>query len=343
MREFIGHAINRTGLIRFIIWLTEKFHIQGKGGWGFPSLRTKKNRVFQILMYHRVNDNPDGFLPSTPIPIFSMQMEYLAENYYVFSLEDMIARVKKSDIPERAVVVTFDDGYRDNFLHAFPILQKYRIPATIFLATGAIGTGQILWHDQVCRAISQTSKTVLKGFGNSSRHSLNSKLDKSIAMENILWYLRSLSGSKRVTQTNQLIQELEVSTNEEMNPLMLNWKDIRTMRTGGIRFGAHSVSHPILSGLSRREVRNEVQESKMVIEEALQEPVTSFAYPSGRLIDFTEDVKTILQDEGYECAVTTLMGMNGTNDNLFSLKRNGYWDHNAGIFGLRMGLNKFCY
>ena len=340
LRDFIGHALIKAGFIQFIIWFTENFYLKKSRKCGYLCVRTRRDRVFQILMYHRVNDQSDGFLPSTSIRTFSMQMQYLAENYSVLSLEDMVACAKVQDVPERAIVVSLDDGYRDNFTQAFPILQQHGLPATVFLATDAIGTGNRLWHDNVCWAISRTTVSVVYGYGKDCGHSLYSPKEKLTAIDNILWYFRSLSKSERDMQLQTLMRELGIQENHSAIPLMLSWDEVRIMRAGGIRFGAHTMSHPILSNLSDEEVRHEVRNSKRVIEENLQESVMSFAYPSGRVCDFNERVRSIVREEGFDCAVTTVSGVNPGDADVFSLKRDGFWDKNPGVFGVRLAYSK---
>ena len=334
---FFASLLNRTGFIGLVIWIIEKIQIQKRGGICFPAVRHPSNRVFQILMYHRINDDPDGGLPATPVNVFARQMEYLATHYVVFTLEEIVDRLRTRDIPERAVVVTLDDGYRDNFTQAFPILRRLGVPATIFLATDAIGTGNLLWHDQVCVAISRTEREFLEGYGSSDGHSLTSSHEKFRAMEKVLWYLRSLDNFERVEQMSELIKQLGVSTQGNEFSIMLGWEDIRAMRMAGIRFGAHTLTHPILTQISDKEVRAEVRKSKEILETFLKEPVTSFAYPSGRAIDFNDRVKTIVEEEGFHCAVTTIPGVNSPGDDIFALRRMGFWDPHPGVFGLRMG------
>jgi len=335
---FLANLWHRAGLISFVVWVGEKIKIRRRGVIAFPTVRYPSNRVIQILMYHRVNDEPDGCLPATPVNVFARQMEYLATYYAAFSLEEMVERIQMRDIPERAVVVTLDDGYHDNFTHAFPILQRFGLPATIFLATDAIGTGHLLWHDRVCLAISRTEREALHGFGSLTGHSLISSHEKVRTMEKVLWYLRSLSNGERLEQVSKLIGELDVSVQGNESSIMLRWEDVRIMRGAGIRFGAHTVTHPILTQMNDQEVREEVRRSKQVLENVLEEPITSFAYPSGRAMDFNDQVKSIVEEEGFHCAVTTIQGTNSIQDDVFALRRTGFWDQHAGAFGLRLGL-----
>src|SRR5262245_54886386 len=107
------------------------------------------SRRFQILGYHKVSPDQHPFFEPLHPDTFEQQMRFLKSCYTVLSLAELVSRSMRGDVPERAVAITFDDGYRDNYEYAFPILKKYQFPATIFVATGAIGTRELIWHDQI--------------------------------------------------------------------------------------------------------------------------------------------------------------------------------------------------
>ena len=102
------------------------------------------------------------------------------------------------------------------------------------------------------------------------------------------------------------------------------------------------MNHPILSKISLASVVDEVRESKEIIERHVGDRVTTFAYPSGRLQDFNSEIKEIIKEEGFACAVSTVGGSNYEGDDPFDLKRVGYWDQDSGLFGLRFEYSRFC-
>ena len=106
------------------------------------------SRGFPILTFHRVNDDDDPFLPSMPTAVFAARMAHIARHYRVLAVEDLVERVRQGTAPRNALALTFDDGYRDNLSHAAPILAQHGLPATIFLATGYIGTPDVPWFDR---------------------------------------------------------------------------------------------------------------------------------------------------------------------------------------------------
>jgi peptidoglycan/xylan/chitin deacetylase (PgdA/CDA1 family) len=309
----------------------------------FPFVKKRRSGNVQILVYHRVNNDKDPFFPGVPVDVFKSQMDYLASNFNIFSLEDGLERLIKKDVPDNAIVITFDDGYRDNYTDAFPILKNLSIPATIFLATDAIGTQRTLWHDIVFSAFRETRVNLLKGFGNNSAtYRLNTVEEKLFAQGKILNFIRSQKDSERLRLIDSLLEELKVMDRKEAPRLMLSWEEARVMRNGGISFGSHTVTHPVLSKLSLDQVQHEIQESKKVIEESLSIAVRTFAYPNGKENDFNQSIKALLREAGYTCALTTQFGTNECGQDLFELRRATPWDHHIEAFGLRLNYYKFC-
>src|SRR2546425_2450989 len=114
-----------------------------------PGRRSQMARRFQVLAYHKVSYDPHPFFESVPPDVFEQQMQFPSRCYRVMPLEELMERNRIGDVPPRAVAITFDDGYRDNYEFAFPILKRYRLPATIFVTTGAIDNSDVLWHDRI--------------------------------------------------------------------------------------------------------------------------------------------------------------------------------------------------
>jgi peptidoglycan/xylan/chitin deacetylase (PgdA/CDA1 family) len=310
----------------------------------FPFIKKRGPRNFQVCTYHRVNNDHDPFFSAVPVDVFEKQMTYLASHFRACALEEVIELMKKDEVPDNAVVITFDDGYKDNYLNAFPILKRLSLPATIFLATDCIGSGRVLWHDRVFSAFRETEESFLIGYGmNPKDYPLRTLEEKLFAQKEVLKFLRSLSHNERLLWIDRLIEKLKVADRKEVADLMLTWEEVKAMQRGGISFGSHTVTHPILSRLSTEAAREEIQESKKVIEENLGVPVKTFAYPNGRKEDFTESTKIILKEMGYVCAVTTLFGTNQCGQDLFELRRGAPWEEYLPIFALKLNWYKFCF
>jgi peptidoglycan/xylan/chitin deacetylase (PgdA/CDA1 family) len=322
-------------LMRFVGRWAPVYSQKGQCVW--PYMKRRRNANVQFLAYHRVSDVCDSFLPPMSIKTFETQMTYLARHCTVLNLDEAVERIKTQDVPDHAVVVTFDDGYADNYIHAFPILRRLSIPATIFLPTDVIGTGRVLWHDQVFSALSKSKVPLIEGFPeNGSRFSLETLQDRRHAQDAILRYIRSLDVSRRNHEIGRLFGLLDFSMNLESPRVYLDWSEVKAMQSHGIGFGSHTATHPILSLLSEAEAREEVLESKRLIEKNLGIRVKSFAYPSGRRQDFSETTKALLRESGYECAVTMIHGTNSVGADLFEMRRTQYQDGNPHMFGARL-------
>ena len=310
---------------------------------GFPYIRKRRGRNLQILIYHRVNDEGDRFFPGIPTGVFAQQMEYLASQWNVLPLEEALERLKRQDVPDNAIVITFDDGYRDNFLMAFPILRRLSLPATIFLATGVIGTGLALWHDRVFSAFRETRVPVLTGMPNEhDQYDLQTIAHKLAAQGKILRFIWSLGEDDRTRWIDQLVLQLNVSGHQGDSRVMLTWDEIRLMHSQGISFGAHTVTHPILSRLSLPRAVEELLQSKAAIERELQAPASAFAYPIGRQEDYSEDTKRLVQEAGYTCALTTVPGTNTARTDPFALRRATPWDEDISAFAFRLNYFKLA-
>lgn len=329
-------------LIKFMVKRLRPRHGEAKTP-GFPFVCRRRAQNLQILLYHRVNDEYDPFFPAVPVAVFARQMDYLASRFHFCPLEEALARLRQRDLPDNTAVVTFDDGYRDNYLYAFPILNRLSIPATIFLATGAIGSGKVLWHDRVLSAFRETHEPVLRAFGPGlATYPLRTMQEKFHAQIQVRGFLRSLDNEQRAIWTTRLIEQLGVEDRQHVPSLMLTWDEVKIMHQAGIAFGSHSVSHAIFSRLSTARAQEEIHVSKSAIEKCLGVSVTTFAYPNGAREDFTDETKRLLQNAGYTCAVTAIFGANEIGQDAFALHRGQPWEHHLPTFAAKLYWYKYA-
>jgi peptidoglycan/xylan/chitin deacetylase (PgdA/CDA1 family) len=310
--------------------------------WYASIQRRRSGPMCQILIFHRVNDDRDPFLGATPVSEFRAQIEYLAKNFPIVTL-DQIANRDFVQSHDYCVAITFDDGYRDNFLHALPVLTELGVPATIFLATGYIENGELPWYDQLGLAFKLTRQTRLAlGEIGGPECSLGSQSDRLKGLEQCSRWLRSADESTRVKSQADLFRALRVPATLKLPNMMLNWDDIRRMSKQGIGFGAHTVTHPVTATLSKQRLEQEIGGSKRTIEAKLQLPVKHFAYPFGRPRDYSLQAKHVVQQLGFSSAVTTSWGFNSPHDDLFELKRCQPWEADPLIFGLKLDWYRFA-
>ena len=293
----------------------------------------------RILYYHRVNDARDPFSPAMSTAVFERQMKFIAQHYRVVSLQSLIEHLE-GDSPGTVVAVTFDDGYEDNYRCALPILQRYRIPATIFLTTGAIDSGEPVWFERLADAIKRTAReSVQFEIDIPRRLSLRTTQERLEANARIFGLLRRLPDASRLESLDRILSELAVPVTVQAS--MLSWNQIREMCRLQIDFGGHTVSHPFLSQVQPETAKWEVAECKRRIEEELQSEVRFFAYPNGRPEDFTLWNKEIVRQAGYRAAATTIWGMNDRGTDSMELRRGQPWEEGEAMFELKLDWYQF--
>jgi peptidoglycan/xylan/chitin deacetylase (PgdA/CDA1 family) len=258
-----------------------------------------------ILMYHRVTAAPDNWsLNSLHTDAFDQQLAWFARHYEVISL-DRLARGLTGNgnaWPRKAVAITFDDGYKDNYRNAFPILKKYAVPATIFLTTGAIDTGELLWFDRVGYALWHTSEKELR-LESVGHYPLATPAEKAAARTRIVRQLKAMPEDAKQLTIETLIGKCGVTIPEgQGRSIMLSWDDVREMAAAGITFGAHGVTHSILTNVTGQQARWEIAQSKKEIEERIRKPVSAFSYPDGK---FSPELIDMARDSGFACAVSS--------------------------------------
>ncbi|MGH7681889.1 MAG: polysaccharide deacetylase family protein, partial [Candidatus Eiseniibacteriota bacterium] len=246
----VSRFLDRSGLLRLTspIWNRARLLTDDAGKPAFPFLRLAKTLNAQILIYHRVNDEGDPYFGGVPTAVFERQMEYLASRFHVMALSRLVAALEERSIPPNAIAITFDDGYRDNYTNALPILTRYKVPATIFVSTGAIGSTRQLWHDDVFSAFRDTTQPFLAPYGGRATASpLGTIPERLRTQREFLTHVRTLREPERSRAIAWLREALRVGPPREAPGLMLSWDEVKEMHRAGIEFGSHTVSHPILS------------------------------------------------------------------------------------------------
>jgi peptidoglycan/xylan/chitin deacetylase (PgdA/CDA1 family) len=332
----------RLGLTAGVKALADRYWID-RSAPPWRRLRPKFGPCFFVLTYHRVSPTPNLFgIDTVPLHAFTRQMQCLARHYTVISLEEIVARLQTgTPLPPDCAAITFDDGYADNYHHAFPVLRALGLPATVYLATGAVGTGQVLWFDRVLRAFELTRCESVHLPFESAPQPLTDLTHRATLASRALFWLRSLPREQRDVSMRTLFAALHVVPPGEEPALMLDWEQVRAMSRQGLRFGSHTVSHPILSQIPLTEVARELSDSKRSIEEATDRVVTTFAYPSGRAQDYSPEIVDLVRRAGYQAAVTnTTFGVNAAGEDLFRLNRLRPWEEDLPSFFLKLSWYK---
>jgi peptidoglycan/xylan/chitin deacetylase (PgdA/CDA1 family) len=272
---------------------------------------TSANRV-SIMLYHgfcKGSTRDPRFPKLLPIQQFEEHLKIFARYGRPCSIEQLAAGA------DRGVAVTFDDGYANNYELAFPILKKYRFPATIFVTTGFLDRTAPLWGDWLEFLVTTTTRTDTTFHWKGNIIPLKFRQAGPAAVIAELKALLRATPSPGVSDfLHALQQHLRLSYDwtvmpEQLRPL--RWEDVRAMRQSGlISFGAHTVSHPVLSRCSPAEQTSEIITSKQRLEEELGESCLLFAYPYGQPGDYTELTTQIVRRAGYTFALSARSGNN---------------------------------
>ncbi len=264
---------------------------------------------------------------------FDWQMRLLCNNFTPVSLPDALEGLRTGTLPSRAVCVTFDDGYADNEQFAVPILQKYGIPATIFISTGFLNGGR-MWNDSIIETLRNfEGKRLDLTELDLGYYSMDSIAERLVTVDSIVRRIKHLDPQVRTA----LVREIEKRVTFLPNDLMLTDGQIQSLARNGISIGAHTVNHPILCSVSGEIARREIKDSKLYLEELLQTPIDFFAYPNGKPdLDYREEHRDIVKELGFKAAVSTHWGVSTNQSDRFQLPRFTPWDRGELKFAIRL-------
>jgi peptidoglycan/xylan/chitin deacetylase (PgdA/CDA1 family)/CelD/BcsL family acetyltransferase involved in cellulose biosynthesis len=319
-KEALASSLYKSGLLRILERVSRGYELTHFNSPRRPSLARSHGPKFAILCYHRVGTEGVPLYSQLEPEVFEAQMRFLRSRYRIVSLDTIHKELLNPDKTEPAVAITFDDGYRDVYTHAFPVLQRYAIPATIFVTGSAIESGEVSWYDKVFLALDLAVPEKLDLMLDKPRRFFlaNHRVRLQAAQEIIGW-LRTLPDERRKEFCRDL-ERLVTFGHDRIANRMLTWDQIRTMHAAGIGFGAHTLSHPALSRLSASALDEELRGSKAILEKQLGVPVSHFAYPFGKPADYKTTEQAVARC-GYRTAATTIWGVNTPGVNPYELYR----------------------
>lgn len=323
-------------------------------------LRYRNRHAITILGFHGVMDPTHGaawrplreHLRQTT---FRRYLVTLQRHYEFISLNRAAAILAGKEPPIRnAMVVTFDDGYKNNFTQALPVLQELNIPATFYVVTDMSGSDDLYWFDELDYLIQKTSEVDgdLKYRGRSIRLPKGDRkgLDRIYAELRNELKTGCSTEEEFVGELHGIAEGLRRQVGHSLGDVrdsddwsaVATWDDLRhASESPLVDIGSHTESHKRLAHASVASRRPELANSKRIIENEVGKPCPNFAYPSG---SFDDDVARQTEDAGYTTAVTTVFGLNSARDDLFKLKRVLPADHlrdvelEAFVCGLSRGL-----
>jgi peptidoglycan/xylan/chitin deacetylase (PgdA/CDA1 family) len=249
--------------------------------------RLDRNRsgILRVLLYHRIADRHeldggDPMLISASPGGFARQMGYLVRHYTPITVEHLIDAIQgRRALPPRAVLVTFDDGYRDFLTHAWPVLQAHHVPAVVFVPTAFPDTQRHFWWDIVHATIMRTtaSRLMLPDLGS---FSFETRRLREIAIRHIDRYLGELPPG-RIDDILYQIQ-CQLGTPPMGRPPVLCWDELRSLARGGLAIAPHTRNHPTIPALSTEEITEEIQGAQADLSRELRNVAPVFSFPFGR-------------------------------------------------------------
>lgn len=289
-----------------------------------------KNKLV-ILLYHGVTRHKDSGIKNIQKKhidenIFSEQIKFIKKNCHPISIDTWLDYLKdKSELPKNSVIITFDDGFKNNYSVAAPILDDNKVPAIFYISSGVISTQKMFWVDEIEDCIDLFQKK-----------SLAIKLDRKVifdtssfenkfntAREIKKWCKKSTNDEKnRVILDLKTLTKVVPSIDHSPNYEKLSWSELSEMNNSYLfSIGGHSLNHNILSSLNQNDLESEIQESIRLIKDNLKIELKHYSYPEGQKEHFNKNVINVLIKNRIECCPTAIHGVNNLITNPFLLKR----------------------
>lgn len=302
--------------------------------WGRQSRPCRRESLL-ILMYHRIlpSDHPELPIIQPGMVVYpqtlGLHLRLLQERFEVMHLGDwLMCLTAGKPLPKKACAITFDDGWRDNYDYAYPVLQAAGLPATIFLVSDKVGTSSTFWPERLARIIWN------RGLGHAP---------EIWKMPEFAWLPGPIPAGYKKPATrgeiDALIQRCKQFTDADLYQRLtamesciagaqtgavsdiLDWDQVNDMaRSGLVRFGSHTRNHVRLSNaIDTQVLLDEIQTSRRIIEAHTHQAADIFCYPNG---DYTSQVQRLVQDH-YQAACTTQRGWNNASTDRYQMKRIG--------------------
>ena len=290
-----------------------------------------KNKKFKILLYHGVTNQ----IKKKGIENFSgkhiskltflKQMKILKKNYNIISIKDLEKFKKQKFIPKNSVLITFDDGFENNYKVAFPILKKLKIPAVFYISTGLIGKKKLFWVDQIEDLINRSNKKQINlKLKYKKKYSIKTPNQKIKVITEIKRFCKMVSSLKKDRIIEKLKKEtnLKPSSNSSQNYKLMNWQQVRAIDSEDLfEIGGHSTDHNILSKLPKKKMKSDIKNSINILEKKLKRKIKHYSYPEGQYSDYNKQIKSYLKFLGIKFCPSAVNGIANIDDDNFEFKR----------------------
>jgi peptidoglycan/xylan/chitin deacetylase (PgdA/CDA1 family) len=320
-----------------------------------PVLRLRNRSAAIILMYHRIGEpGDDPWALAVSPEHFREHLRVLRGMREVVPLRELATRLIQGKQVDRLAALTFDDGYADNLYHAKPLLEENRIPATVFVTTHGTESGRRFWWDELILLVPAlarlrpTLRVEVDGVSHEWRMDAGegacqeaNETQKWRAWETPLsgwqrayiglWRLLRSSAPPQIEDVLRQLREVVGSLQEKSAAFsVLSRDELRSLAASEeVEIGAHGVTHVSLRDISLDLCRLEIERSKTTLQEQLDAPVRTFAYPFG---EWSDAAVAVLRDAGFLCACTTRRGVTRPSSDPFMLPRLHVQDWDAPDF-----------
>lgn len=280
-KQFLASVLYHTGILNLV--------------------RSTSTRRVIVFNYHRIRPDTPGFRTDFDDGVygptaseFERQVAWLKHNTLVLSEGELIALAQsQQSLPAMASAITFDDGYRDNYDLAYPILKRLGAPAIFFIPTNR----RLGWWDIIAYLVKKTSRVTIQS------------VPREQAIPHLLRRMKLEPHEKTANLLSELADECGIALPTGTTELM-TWDQIREVSRNGIAIGSHTHSHRVLATIAPKEQREEMQQSKAILERELGMPVRSISYPVGNYQHFTPESQRLAAECGYALGFSFNTGVN---------------------------------
>lgn len=311
---------DRTGLLAGLLSAR-------RGGWGPTGLL--------VVLYHRVAEpgalgelDPD-LVDATPGE-FDSHMGYLRRHFEPVCIEQVLdAHRSGKALPPASVLVTFDDGYLDNYENAFPILQRHDIRGLFFISTGHVAERRLFWWERLGLLVRRSERVAAHiEYPAPEDFDCSSPQARSRVIRRLNRIVKDYYGLDLDRFCSEIARAFGVRWTEAedralADAALMTWQHVRALRAAGMGIGSHTRAHRVLQTLEPNVLAEELSSSRLTLERELGEPVTTIAYPVGKRISGIRPVRQAVAAAGYELGFTTRPGLNrlSMGDDPLDLKR----------------------
>lgn len=292
--------------------------------------RRKYGPGISILYGHRVMsdkimsdpNDPRVVAGHTSVSEVEHAIKHLSKHYQFVSIGDAVEQLERGDVREESVVLTFDDGFRDNYINLLPVLKKHNVPAVFYVNASVISTNQNLWFQAVINYFFAIEEERIFIEENQTEYNLADAKKRYQAAFDFMQYIQN---NKHPTEFYSVIEKLAgekcLPTEEDYH---MTWGDLKQLvEEPLITLGAHSYRHFPLGYCDEELSEYEITTSIEKLEQELGIDIEHFSFPRGHREDFNNFHTEVLQKKGVKSATTTLRGVNRSGQDLFAIKRIG--------------------